>query len=76
MPSLYVNCPIMVWVGFMGGAAYVNVIHNLHEIKTLKNNEREVAITLSLMFNDVGCLSSAIFSQIMDITIFKGKNMI
>ena len=66
----------MIWVGFMGGAAYVNVMHNLLELLTLKKSEREVALVMSLMFNDLGVLSSAIFTQVMDLTIFTKDKMI
>ena len=75
MPSLYVNCPIMIWVGFMGGAAYVNVMHNLLELPSLKKTEREVALVLSLMFNDTGVLLSAVFTQVVDVTIYSADKL-
>lgn len=75
MPSLYVNCPIMIWVGFMGGAAYVNVMHNLLDLPSLKKTEREVALVLSLMFNDTGVLLSAVFTQIVDVTIYSADKL-
>ena len=40
--SLLINGPIMIWVGFMGGAAYVNVMHNILDLPSLKKEEREV----------------------------------
>ena len=52
----------MIWVGLMGGAAYVNVMHNLLELPSLKKSEREVALVMSLLMNDLGILSSAIFT--------------
>ena len=60
----------MIWVGFMGGAAYVNVYHNLLDLPTLKKTEREVALVLSLMFNDTGVLLSSIVTFILDNTIY------
>ena len=60
--SLLVNAPVMVWVGFMGGAAYVNVMHNILELPTLKQEEREVALVLTLMMNDAGVLMSSVFT--------------
>lgn len=71
--SLWVMCPLLIWVGFMGGASYVNVMHNLLEHKTLKKNEKEAALALSLMFNDTGVLLSSIFALVMDNTLFKSK---
>ena len=55
----------------MGGGSYVNVMHNLLESETLKPNEKEASIALSLVFNDIGILSSAIFTIVMDNTVFK-----
>ena len=56
------DSPSNAWVGFMGGAAYVNVMHNLLDLPSLKKTEREVALVLSLMFNDTGILLSAVFT--------------
>ena len=73
--TLLINCPIMIWVGFMGGAAYVNVMHNILDLPSLKKEEREVALVVSLMLNDLGVLASAIFTQIMDLTLFPVSKM-
>ena len=73
--TLFINGPIMIWVGFMGGAAYVNVMHNILDLPSLKKEEREVALVMSLMMNDTGVLSSAIFTQIMDLTLFPVSKM-
>ena len=69
--SLWVLCPIFVWTGLMGGGCYVNVMHNILELDTLAENEREAAIVMSLMSNDIGVLSSAIFTLVIDNTLFK-----
>ena len=65
----------MIWVGFMGGAAYVNVMHNLLDLPSLKKTEREVALVLCLMFNDTGVLLSAIFTQIVDVTLYSSDKL-
>ena len=52
----------MIWVGFMGGAAYVNVMHCLLDLPSLKKEEKEVALVCSLVLNDLGVLASAIFT--------------
>ena len=69
--SLYVLCPLFIWVGLMGGGSYVNVMHNLLELKTLKSTEKEGALVLSLMFNDFGVLLSAVFTLLMDNSLLK-----
>ena len=37
-------CPLYAWGGIIGGAIYVNVLHNILELKTLKKSEKEIAI--------------------------------
>jgi hypothetical protein len=69
--TLWVLCPLLVWTGLMGGAAYVNVMHNLLESEDLKEKEKEAAITMSLICNDSGVFISTIFTLIADNTIFK-----
>ena len=69
--TLYILCPLCIWVGLMGGAAYVNIMHNLLKLDTIKKSEKEAAMVITLMFNDTGVLSAAIFSLIMDNTLFK-----
>ena len=64
--SLLILCPIYVWVGLMGGGAYVNVVHGLLEKEDLALEEKESAISLSLMFNDIGILLASILSLLLD----------
>lgn len=60
--NLYFMCPFFIWIGLMGGGSYVNVMHNLLELPSLKQTEKEGAVVLSLMFNDVGILTASIFT--------------
>ncbi len=71
--TLLALCPVLVWVGMMGGASYVNVLHGILELKTLNKQERESAMSLSLFFNDFGILSASAFSLILANTIFDPK---
>lgn len=59
--NLYALCPMFVWVGFMGGGAYVNIMHNMLELDTLKKEEKEVAVSFSLILVDAGCMMASIF---------------
>ena len=69
--NIYIISPFIVWVGLMGGGSYVNVLHGIRELKTLKPNELESAMSLSLLFNDTGILFAATFSIIVQNTILK-----
>ena len=53
-------CPVVVWVGLMGGASYVNVLHGILDLETLDKTEKEMALSLSLLFNDTGILLASI----------------
>lgn len=71
--SLVFLIPIYLWVGFMGGGSYVNVLHGLLEQEDLASYEKESAISLSLMFNDSGILLASIASLVLDNTFFDFK---
>lgn len=64
--SLKVLVPLYIWIGLMGGGSYVNVMHNILGLDTLKKKEKEIALVLSLMFNYTGVLLAAIFTLISD----------
>ena len=67
--TLWVISPLIVWVGLMGGASYVNVIHGILQLETLKKSEKEMAVSLSLLFNDTGILLATILSLVLGNTI-------
>ena len=70
-PSLYVMCPLYVFIGLMGGASYVNVMHQILESEQLRQSQKEAALVLTLIFNDIGVLLAAIFSLIMSQTVIE-----
>lgn len=69
--SLYYMCPAIVWVGLMGGGSYVNVLHGILELETLDKTEKEMALSLSLLFNDTGIFLATVLSLVLSNTIFK-----
>jgi len=69
--SLYVMCPVIVWVGLMGGGSYVNVLHGILDLETLDKSEKEMALSLSLLFNDTGIFLAAVFSLVLSNTYLK-----
>ena len=66
--------PWLVWVGLMGGGSYVNVQCAIHELKTLSKNEKEAAVSISMLFNDTGILFASILSIVLGNTLFKDSN--
>lgn len=63
--SIYITGPVCIWVGFMGGASYVNVLNAILDLKTLDKTEKEMALSLTLLFNDTGILCASIASLIL-----------
>ena len=68
-PSIYITGPLTVWVGLMGGASYVNVLNAILDLETLDKTEKEMALSLTLLFNDTGILCASITSLILSNTI-------
>ena len=69
--SLAVLGPMFVWTGLMGGSCYVNVMHNLLKDESLEESEKQGSIIMSLVSNDLGVLMSALFTILVDNTLFK-----
>ena len=69
--NIYLISPLVVWLGLMGGATYVNVLHGIRELNSLSQKERESAMSLSLLFFDTGTLLAATLSLILSNTYLK-----
>jgi hypothetical protein len=61
----------MIWVGLMGGSSYVNVMYNILESPNLPKNEKELALTLTTVCNDIGILLASLLSLLLANTAFK-----
>lgn len=61
---------IMIWVGLMGGASYVNVMYCILESPNLQRTEKELAMTLTTVCNDIGILIASLLSLLLDNTAF------
>ena len=62
----------MIWVGLIGGGSYVNVMYRMLESPELGRNEKELALTLTTVCDDIGILSASLLSLLLDNTAFKG----
>ena len=56
-------------VGLMGGGSYVNVLNAILDLKSLDVTEKEMALSLSLLFNDIGILLASVLSLVLASTI-------
>jgi hypothetical protein len=61
----------MAWVGLMGGSSYVNVMYQILESPDLPKNEKELALTMTTVCNDIGILSASLLSLLLTNTAFK-----
>ena len=71
LDNFYAMFAIMVWVGLMGGSSYVNVMYQILESPELAKNEKELALTLTTICNDIGILTASLLSLLLTNTAFK-----
>jgi battenin len=60
---------LSIWVGLMGGGAYVNIFHALLKSDKVKQSEKEIATSLALIFNSLGIVVAALFSIVVQNTV-------
>lgn len=68
--NFYVLFVIMIWVGLMGGASFVNVMYLILESPKLAKTEKELALTLTSICDDIGILTASLISLLLDNTAF------
>lgn len=61
----------MIWVGLMGGSSYVNVMYYVLEDEQLQKTEKELALTITAICDDVGILLSSSLTLLLDNTAFR-----
>lgn len=57
--------PVMIWVGLMGGASYVNCYYLLLENDSLPKRLKELATNTASFFVDTGILAASLFGLII-----------
>ena len=55
----------------MGGSSYVNVMYQILESTELAYTEKELALTITTIFNDIGILTASITALVLTNTVFK-----
>lgn len=70
--SVQVLFALMFFVGLLGGAAYVNVFHQLLKGKHIPDEDREFTIQLAALFGPtLGITLAAILIIVLDQTVLK-----
>ena len=62
---------LMIYVGLLGGAMYVNVAYNILSDKTINEKDRELCVNLMALAVNVGITMSSVVELIMDNTFFE-----
>ena len=71
---LGLQIPHMVAVGLLGGAAYVNIFHNVLTDASIPERDREFCINVCSIFINAGIVLSSLYDILMDATFIpKGK---
>lgn len=72
---LYAQVPLMVFVGLMGGASYVNIFYRIlndpPRKNGIQNRDRELACNISATYMNLGIILAGITTLVLDATIFK-----
>lgn len=55
----------------MGGGSYVNVMYSMLESPDLDKSEKELALTLTTVCDDIGILTASLVSLLLTNTAFK-----
>ena len=68
--NLYICFGLMIWVGLMAGCSYVNVMYQILESPKLAKSEKELALTITTVGNDVGILLASLTSFVLSKFVF------
>jgi len=69
--SLPLEFMIMIWVGLMGGASYVNCLYLVLESDVIEKKDKEVSINIMSICNNIGVLSATLASYVLGETVYK-----
>jgi battenin len=61
-----VQIPLMLWVGLMGGASYVNVMFMILSSGRVGFEYKELVMNVSLMHNNLGIIMAALLAMAVD----------
>ena len=70
LPAAF-QVPLMVFVGLLGGAMYVNTFALLVEEPRIKKEERELCINLATLWINLGIVLASVFELVMAQTILR-----
>lgn len=69
--NVWVQFVLMVYVGLLGGASYVNVFYRLLHDDDIPEEDRELCINLAAIVTTAGITLSSLFTLLIDATFLK-----
>jgi len=66
--NVWVQYPLMVYVGLLGGASYVNVFYLLLHDQSIQEHDKELCINIAAFAITTGITAAALFTLLMDNT--------
>ena len=69
--NIYLQFVVMVYVGLLGGASYVNTFYKLLNDKDIAEKDRELVVNLSAISINIGIVTASAFVILMDNTFLK-----
>lgn len=71
-PLLYIMIPMMFYVGLLGGASYVNVLHLIRTEEAVSNNV-ELAMNVAGIYFTLGICGGSLLDLVFANTVLKGE---
>ena len=72
MPT-YIQVPLMLFVGLMGGCSYVNCYYLILQNETLEKRVKELATNIASFFVDFGILAASLTALLVSTVIITNK---
>lgn len=73
MMPIGAQLPMMVFVGLLGGASYVNIFYNLLHDPEYPEEDRELIVNMAAIMINMGIILASVFSLVMVQTFLQGK---
>jgi CLN3 protein. len=64
---------IMIWVGLMGGASFVNIYYKVLNDPKIAKKDKEISINIVSMCNNIGVIMATLTSLVLEKTIYSDK---
>jgi len=72
--SVWAQFPLMVYVGLLGGASYVNVFYLILHDKTIRERDKELCVNITAFASTFGITFASLFVLLMDATFLAHTN--